>query len=172
MNDVNTMTSQPNPFTNYRGNALSDQPPHVREAILAQLDATRSGKPPVASNVDPRGLDPALIGAITAIVESVVGLLRNRSPLGSGSLDRGEMKRDYILGPGAIEYFPTWSFWGRTFVRMINTGSEPTVVMVNEDRFHLNPGEQTDKDGQWAAFPIRVVNTIELPGSQVTVRVW
>jgi hypothetical protein len=82
------------------------------------------------------------------------------------------MRQDYVFGPGHVEYFPTWSFWGRTFVRMRNTGSVPTVVMINEDRFHLDPGQETVKDGLWAAFPIRVVNTIEDPGSQVTVHVW
>jgi hypothetical protein len=170
-NDMSTMTSQPNQSNGHRSNALSDQPPHVREAILAQLETTRARQLPTPTKGDARGLDPTLIAAITTIVESIVGLVANRSGFGTRDLDRGEMKKDHILGPGAVEYFPTWSFWGRTFVQLHNSGTVPTVVMINEDRFHLNPDERTEKDGLWAAFPIRVVNTIELPGSQVTVHV-
>jgi hypothetical protein len=54
---------------------------------------------------------------------------------------------------------------------MDNIGSVPTVVTINEERFHLNPGEGTTKDGLWAAFPIRVVNTSHLPDSLVAVTV-
>jgi hypothetical protein len=170
--------------SHWKGNGLSDQPEAVRQQMLAQLAPAKqesraardAGTPPAAEAaglqrwlVDPR-VGPALVKLIDAIAQAAATAGSTRSePTMTSS--RGEMKREYILGPGHVEYFPTWSFWGRTFVRMINTGSVPTVVTINDDRFHLNPGEATTKDGQWAAFPIRVVNTSELPGSQVSVTV-
>lgn len=176
-----TLTSNPTAPDSHRGNALSDQPPQVRETMLAQL---RGGTPPQwspttaqapaasrSTPTDARGFDPALLGALASLIETVAGLVIHRT--GSArSIDRGEMKREYVFGPGHVEYFPTWSFWGRTFVHMKNSGSVPTVVTINEDRIQLEPGQETVKDGLWAAFPIRVVNTNESVGSQVTVRVW
>jgi hypothetical protein len=167
----------------HTGNALSEQPEAVQKAMLSQVTsllATRASAetPRSPAGAAPRlSFDPSILKALDALVDIIAQAARLRGdasePTDRGTtVERGNMRTDYVMGPGAIEYFPTWSFWGLTTVRMINTGSVPTVVTINDDRFHLNPGEQTDKDGRWAAFPIRVVNTIELPGSQVTVRVW
>ncbi len=163
--------------SNHGGNALSDQPAQVREQFLANLPSTSTSRsqPQGADNAvrstDTRALDPAILYAFNLFVDAITSLVNRRSEGTPRAMDRGEMKRDHVMGPGHVEYFPTWSFWGRTFVLLRNTGTVPTVVLINEDRFHLNPGEETVKDGLWAAFPIRVVNSIELPGSQVTVRV-
>lgn len=169
--------------SSWKGNGLSDQPEAVRQQLLGQAPArleSRAAAGPGAQPggeapslqrwlVDPR-VGPAIVKLIDAISQAAATLGASRSePVAAGS--RGEMKREYVMGPGHVEYFPTWSFWGRTFVRMVNTGTVPTVMTINEDRFHLNPGEATTKDGLWAAFPIRVVNTSELPGSQVSVTV-
>lgn len=174
MNTLSNGTAYPN----HGGNALSDQPAQVREQFLANLPSRSSsraqyqGTEGTARSSDTRGLDPVLMSAFNLFIDAIASMVNRRSEVMPRAMERGEMKRDHVMGPGHVEYFPTWSFWGRTFVRMRNTGSVPTVVSINEDRFHLNPEEETVKDGLWAAFPIRVVNSSELPGSQVTVRVW
>ena len=170
-------------LNSWTGNSLSDQSEAVRRQFLGQLpgkaepraapsaSARPSGEAPSLERwlVDPK-VGPALAKLLDALLQAVTAPGASRSqPIATGS--RGEMKREYLMGPGHVEYFPTWSFWGRTFVRLVNTGTVSTVVTINEDRFHLDPGQATTKDGLWAAFPIRVVNTSELPGSQVSVTV-
>ena len=176
---------------NGKGNSLSDQPEAVRQQMIGQLREllgsrelsapSTPGASPVSSTghdgqalqrwlMDPR-VGPALVKLLDAIAQAIAPTAKDAPPAASNVLSRGEMKRRYEMAPGHVEYFPTWSFWGRTFVRMDNIGSVPTVVTINEERFHLNPGEGTTKDGLWAAFPIRVVNTSELPGSLVAVTV-
>jgi hypothetical protein len=158
-----------------RGNGLSDQPEEVRQQTLGQLQG--------ASTISGRGIstdgpkldrwlrDPLVGPAIARLVDALVSASKAVPVVPPTATSRGDMKREYQMGPGHVEYFPTWSFWGTTFVRMVNIGTEPTVILINEERFHLNPGEGHTKDGKWAAFPIRVVNTSELPGSLVSVTV-
>lgn len=115
-------------------------------------------------------IDPALIQMFGNLLGQVIGAIAPRNK--AIALDKGEMKREYVLQNGHFEVFPTWSFWGETFVRLDNTGSVPTVAIVGDQRIHLNPGEGTTTSGRWAAFPVRVMNTSESPGAQLTVRVW
>lgn len=164
-----------------RGNALSDQPESIRQQMMGKLAGSAVASPAAAAG---RGLELAALAAgeprwlrdsgVSAAVERLVDALRatmSTPKAAPVATSRGDMKREYQMGPGHVEYFPTWSFWGTTFVRMINIGTEATVVLINDERFHLNPGEAHTKDGKWAAFPIRVVNTSELPGSLVSVTV-
>jgi hypothetical protein len=115
-------------------------------------------------------IDPALIRLLGNLFGQVIGAVTPQSK--AMGLDKGEMKREYVLQNGHFEVFPTWSFWGETFVRLDNTGTVPTVAIVGDQRIHLNPGEGTTTSGRWAAFPVRVTNTSESPGAQLTVRVW
>lgn len=162
-------------------NALSDQPEEVRRQMMERiLSAMRERGLALPTRSDAKRddadshelhrwlMDPRLGPALIKLFEAIAQVA---APAVASAAARGDMKRTYEMAPGHVEYFPTWSFWGRTFVRMDNIGSVPTVVMINDERFHLNPGEGHTKDGQWAAFPIRVVNTSELPGSLVAVTV-
>lgn len=147
--------------------ALSAQPAEVQQAMNAIKMVSRS------SGVVDRGglLDPTVLQIIAALMNAINNFATKREVPANGAA-RGDMQKTYEFGPGHVDYFPTWSFWGRTFVRMENIGSVPTTVMINEDRFQLEPGQATTKDGQWAAFPIRVANTNESIGSMVRIRVW
>ncbi|MGN6107479.1 MAG: hypothetical protein ACTHU0_20385 [Kofleriaceae bacterium] len=133
--------------------------------VIGAFTPQKSGAP-----ADAKFLDPALLQLLGNLFGQMFGggAPRKAAP---PVLDKADMKRAYPLGPGHFETFPTWSFWGETRVRLDNTGSVPTIALVGDQRFHLNPGEGTTTSGKWAAFPIRVTNTSELPGSQLTVRV-
>jgi len=109
-----------------------------------------------------------IVQLLGAVVTQIAGAMQQK---GAVAVSKGDMKREYFLPPGGYEVFPTWSFWGETNVRLDNTGSVPTVALINDQRFHLNPGEGTTVPGKWAAFPIRVTNSSELPGSQLRVYV-
>ena len=63
-------------------------------------------------------------------------------------------------------------FLGETHYTLLNTGTVPTVAMANDRRYQLNPGESTEDSGKFAAFPLRITNTIESPGSELAVTVW
>lgn len=153
----------------HKGNGLSDQPHEVQRLINAQY-AQGALRPPTADPAAAKFFDPALLQLLGNLFGQMLGggAPRKAAP---PVLDKADMKREYQLGPGHFETFPTWSFWGETRVRLDNTGSVPTIALVGDQRFHLNPGEGTTTSGKWAAFPIRVTNTSELPGSQLTVRV-
>ncbi len=123
-------------------------------------------------------IDPALIAALGGLIGQVISAVGARTKEYSPNSDvqsiaqKGNMRQEYVLQNGHFETFPTWSFWGETTIRMDNTGSVPTTALVNDQRFHLNPGEGTTTSGKWAAFPVRVTNSSEHPGAQLTVRVW
>jgi hypothetical protein len=159
------------PFKQSIGNALSDQPEAVRRDYQARLDAAFG--PVGGTRPADRDLG-ALSGLFGPEVQFLLNALANTIRAGLARsprevMDRGDMKRPYVLGPGGYEYFPTWSFWGSTKVHLHNTGSLPTTILVNEVRIQLEPGQEKDEEGRWAAFPVRVVNTNESVGSEVTV---
>jgi hypothetical protein len=132
--------------------------------VVSALSKQKAAAPSQAKFLD--ALILQLIGGLVGQVANVVP--KTDAPAG---VSKADMNREYALGPGHYEIFPTWSFWGETNVRIVNTGAVPTTVLVNDQRFHLNPGEATTVPGKWAAFPVRVTNTSELPNSEVHVRV-
>lgn len=118
--------------------------------------------------------DPALLTTFADLLSQILGVAITKSAarsMTSAPENRGEMQREYILASGDYEVFPTWSFWGETKVRMVNTGPIPVVVLINEERFQLEPGQAHSEGGKWAAFPIKVTNASETVGSQVSVTV-
>jgi hypothetical protein len=177
------------------GNALSDQPLEVQKAIKAQL-AAGTLAPTTQPAVQTKQFDPQVIQLLGGLFTQLLGAFGQRVPAGKDfdpavlstfanllsqllgavipkaqAASKGEMKRDYILNSGDFEWFPTWSFWGETKVRMVNVGQIPVVVLINDDRFQLEPGQATSKGGKWAAFPIKVTNATESVGSMVQITV-
>jgi hypothetical protein len=121
---------------------------------------------PVSSHAETKDFDP------NALLQLLFGLLQQVGATKSAPIDKGAFNVEYRLGSGRVETFPTWSFWGETKYSMFNSGTVPTVVLANDRRYHLNPQEGTEDSGKFAAFPLRIINTSELPGSEVTIKVW
>jgi hypothetical protein len=147
----------------------------VLTGIIGQLigaagqRGAENGNPAVARSL----LDPGFIQLLTGIFNQLTGARSAPSaPAAGTSRDLMKLGQIYTIANGAFEDFPTWSFWGETHVRMDNTGTIPTTVLVNDARYFLNPGEGTTMSGKWAAFPIRITNASEDKSAMVTVRVW
>jgi hypothetical protein len=135
--------------------------------IVTQIVSAFSGQKG-ADSTQAKFVQGLIFQLLGTVVTQVVNAVQQKG--GSPAVaSKGEMKREYFLPSGGYEVFPTWSFWGETNVRLDNTGTVPTVALVNDLRFHLNPGEGTTVPGKWAAFPVRVTNSSELPGSQLRV---
>ena len=142
-------------------------PALLLQMLSSLLQGTSKAPPPVALvQAGAKDFDP------NALLQLLFALLQQGGATKSAPIAKGGFNEDYRLGPGRFETFPTWSFWGETKYSMTNTGSVPTVVLANDRRYHLNPQEGTEDSGKFAAFPLRIINTIELPGSEVTIRVW
>lgn len=158
-----------------KGNGLSDQPESVQKLMASQLPSDISKAGP--AGVNPAGgmiekfLDPFVIQILGTVLQQVVNAV-GASKAAPAPLSKGDFKTEYRLAPGHFETFPTWSFWGETHYSLLNTGTVPTVAMANDRRYHLNPGESTEDSGKFAAFPLRITNTIESPGSELAVTVW
>lgn len=85
-------------------------------------------------------------------------------------------RHEHLVPSGASIAFSTWSYWGRTTLRLKNSGSGAAQVdLVSGDglleSFTLGPGEEWTMAGTWGGRRIGVLNRSPEP-STLLASVW